>query len=208
MRSSAKFINQNVPVSWNWRIGIPFGNDFKIIQMGRGCGHQYPRVIKLFNQILKNRKAHLFACGTINKIKLHGNYDFVKSFDASSVNFASIDGHYITYIDGKVVDPRALRRSFKNGKYHCSEKNSEKKRQILKEEGWDWKEWLAEKKITNKFKADLLIQTSINKKSSVFRKGYSNEYFRFKILLHNFKTGVLNFFASQATSNKLKIKKK
>jgi len=211
MKECARFIAKNIPISWNWRVGIPFGNDFKIIQMGRGGGKQYSKVIHLFKTTLKGRQAHLFACGTVNKIQLHGAYEFVKSCDASTLGYLSYNGHYISHITAKVVDPRALRhwieekkKVYKNGKieikpahFHCSLKNSEKKRQILADEGWNWKEWLRIKQVTNKYKNDPLMPNQS-----------TNEFFRFKLLLTNFKAGLLHYFARSPQIKKTKSKTK
>lgn len=210
MHQSAHFIAKNIPRSWNWRIGIPFGNDFKIIQLGHQGGKQYGHVVEMFHTILKGYKAHLFACGTVEKIRLHGGHPFVKSCDASTLGFCSYSGHYITD-DGKTIDPRALRQwipekrevsksgvvKIKQGLQHCSLANAMKKRQILGDEGWAWEEWLSEKPVSNQYKNDPLISKNYSTRSdTIFKKGYTNEYFRFKVLLHDFREGLLNYFST------------
>lgn len=111
------FIKNNIPD--NWIIGIPFGKDFKLISgNNKKAKNNFDKLMNLFILTIPNHKIHLFALGTINKIK---NFclpylKYINSFDSSSVNVWSRNSHYLNKNSLKIMDIRDL-----NGK-RCSKK--------------------------------------------------------------------------------------
>lgn len=126
---SAIYIRENTPFSW--RVGIPFGNDFKIIQ-----NENFLHVVNIFSTILKNRHAHLFGCGTINKIKRFAKYNFIFSVDASSVNLWSRNHHFLSQSTHRLLDIRAIL-----GRIKISESTLKKTRNIMANDGITYDLW-------------------------------------------------------------------
>jgi hypothetical protein len=98
---SAKFIKENFDNSC--LIGIPFGNDFKILQKD----NNFSIIDNIFDSILKGYYAHILALGTIDKLKKYGLKSYIYSIDASSVNLWSRNYHYCSKT-GKIADIRSL----------------------------------------------------------------------------------------------------
>lgn len=140
---TAIFIKNNAPKSWV--VGIPFGNDFKIIQNE----DNYKKIVEVFNNILSGYFAHLFACGTINKIKKFAKYSFIKSIDSSSINLWSRNAHYLSYTTEKLIDIRHLRG------IKCSERLTAIKHSILKNEGINPNFWMNECNTSCRFRINL-----------------------------------------------------
>ena len=138
LEQGAKFISRNFPKEWI--IGIPFGNDFTIIQNQKN----FKKVEKIFDTHLKGREAHLFACGSPTKLENFAipNDDFIYSVDASSVMNWSKFSHYFYNRQGRVMDIRDLQGTRKN----ISEEDVKAKREEFEEmSGISWKDWVAKK---------------------------------------------------------------
>ena len=128
---ASEFIRDNA--NKNWIVGIPFGNDFKLIQKKEN----YIVIEEAFATVLKGRKAHLFACGSVNKIK---NFvigkDFIYSIDASSIMNISKYSHYLSTETQKVLDIRALK-----GKSVKPETQQKKLDEMKRDSGMDLADW-------------------------------------------------------------------
>ena len=105
IENGAKFIKNNFDNSYI--VGIPFGNDFRVLHNKRS----FDIVINIFHSILNTYKAHLFACGSIPKIKnfVLKNQNFIYSIDASSIMNIAKYSHYLSKQSHKVLDIRALK---------------------------------------------------------------------------------------------------
>jgi len=135
IRNSANWISQNINV--DFKIGVPFGNDFKKIQNSDCMDY----IDELFNGLLFGYTAHLFACGTINKVKKFViPYYWIDSIDASSINVWSTH---------KIIDIRNI--TGKRGKQSLNDK----KKAIMKSEGIDANNWSNEMKFGERFKINL-----------------------------------------------------
>ncbi len=134
---ASEFIRNKI--SNTWIVGIPFGNDFKILQNERN----FDIIKNIFNSTLKGYKAHLFACGSVNKIKKYvmENSDFINSIDASTMMNLAKYSHYLSHTTQKVFDIRALK-----GKT-VSEKTAQAKRDVMEKEGLKLEDWEALKYI-------------------------------------------------------------
>ncbi len=123
--SAGEFIKATAPS--NWIVGIPFGNDFKILQKEK----IFNVIRTIFKGLLRGYKAHLFACGSINKIKKYvkDNLDFISSIDASTIMNLAKYSHYLSYSTQKVFDIRALKAKT------VSEKTAQIKLDIMEQEG-------------------------------------------------------------------------
>jgi len=184
IKSNLKWINKHIPESW--LIGIPFGNDFKLIS------NNSKKSIKNFNlicdkirNITPNHKSHLFACGTITKIKNYvmENRDIIISIDASSVNVWSKYAHYLSTISESILDIRYLKGTKKNCKISTINK---KRKDIYLDCGMSYKSW-SNLDFYTRFRINLTNFQTILKKylikseSKMNNENVVHEYFEKKI---------------------------
>jgi hypothetical protein len=141
IKQASYWIKKNIPTTF--RIGIPFGNDFKEIQNGN-----FGIIEEMFDSFLKNYNAHLFACGTINKIKKFATKPFIASIDASSINVWSRNAHYLSKTTHKIIDIRDIK-----GK-RCSYAKQQEKIEIMRYEGINAHIWINET-FGNRFEINL-----------------------------------------------------
>jgi len=133
LRTGANFIKNNIPKTWI--IGIPFGNDFKILSKK----NNFSEIEHIFRTILKGFKAHLFACGSIGKIEkfVLKNTDFIYSIDASSIMNIAKYSHYLSTSSRKVLDIRAL-----HGRTCSKEIQINKINELEEDSGISFEEWV------------------------------------------------------------------
>jgi len=129
----------NIPNSWI--IGIPFGKDFNVIsKVSKKALENFNMLMRAYKKIIgKCNKIHLFALGTINKIKRNviPYKEYINSFDASSVNVWSRNSHYLSKISQKVLDIRSLK-----GLNVSKNKALEKQKEMFDDCNLELNEWI------------------------------------------------------------------
>jgi len=151
LEQGASFISENIPK--NWLVGIPFGNDFRIIQKKEN----FDKIDKLFDSKLEGYEAHLFGCGSPTKLEKFAipNDDFVYSVDASSVMNWSKNSHY--FGDGRVIDVRYL-----TGKTGTPETIEKKRGEFEKHSGIPYQRWILSGRTNPKEAINYLKKFDIN----------------------------------------------
>ena len=153
--SSAKFIAKHVDVGKNIRVGVPFGNDFKIIQ----DLEQFKKVDAIFDPggTLAGYGAHLFAAGSPAKVVKYVE-GWVDSVDSSTINNWARNAHYVTP-EGKYVDIRDLQGKPKTkGGKPPSVETVKKAWAALKDNGIDPTVWMARKTPAMNWRYKVLLQ--------------------------------------------------
>jgi len=153
LKVGADFIKDNIPKSW--LVGIPFGNDFRVIQNKKN----FEKIDNLFDSTLKGREAHLFGCGSPTKLENFAipNDDFVYSVDASSIMNWSKNSHYFSKGSGRVIDIRYLK-----GKQGTPETIEKKRKEFEEGSGISYQRWAMSKRMNPKEALSYLQKFDIN----------------------------------------------
>jgi hypothetical protein len=140
-KAGAEFLKINAPKSWI--IGVPFGNDFKLIHTGKAGQENFKVIKNIFKTTLQGREAHLFACGSPTKIEkyVQDNTEWIFSIDASSLMKWSSNSHYFSKISKRNLDIRYL-----NGKQGTEQTIKKKRDELEADSGISWELWIQGRK--------------------------------------------------------------
>lgn len=156
MADSARFIAANININdrSGQRVGVPFGNDFKVIQNLE----RFNKVDDLFTQkgALEGHGAHLFAAGSPQKV-LKFAKDWVDSVDSSTVNNWSKYAHYLDD-NGKYIDIRDMQGRAKTKKGSPPSKETVKAIWArIRAEGVEPSLWMARGTIAQNWRYQVLL---------------------------------------------------
>lgn len=139
LEEGSDFIQKHIPKKWI--IGIPFGNDFKVISDPRSkkARENFAKVRKVFKTKLKGYQIHLFACGSPTKLEQFAipSEDIIYSVDASTLMHMSKDSHYFNKNKGRVIDIRYL-----TGKMGKPETIAKKRKEFEEASGIPYEKWI------------------------------------------------------------------
>jgi hypothetical protein len=171
VKNGARFIKDTIPT--NWIVGIPFGNDFKIIAgRGKRARKNFRKVVGVFRSILKNYKAHLFGCGSMTKLERYVKpyRDILYSIDASSIMHIASNSHYLSTESHRLLDIRYM-----NGKKGSKILNEKKKKELLRDSGLTLEEW-TDKNYSERFDMVMKNYVKILKDKGIYTK-FKKMYF-------------------------------